>query len=205
MVNRNRAVSLRQAQGTDRAHGSEGCRRRHACLALTDDRVVRRRRLRVRAAGAAARHRGHLPDRLPLDREPVPAAARRARPAAGAGASSREPAGRRAPSLFRWHYSDRMLLAVALARHRCCRRPSSRACPSSARRGCPCWPSCCSGPVYLSIVNVGQTFYGFGWESLLLRGRIPRRLPRLRPDRAADRDHRLPAAGWCSGSSSAPA
>ena len=22
--------------------------------------------------------------------------------------------------------------------------------------------------LYLSIVNVGQTFYGFGWESLLL-------------------------------------
>jgi Lipase maturation factor len=73
---------------------------------------------------------------------------------------------RRSPSLFYWRYSDRLLLTVSWA---------GLALAASVVIGLPQ-----SGPVwvpmlvwlalwalYLSIVNVGQTFYSFGWESLL--------------------------------------
>ncbi|MCC9196366.1 lipase maturation factor family protein [Arthrobacter sp. zg-Y820] len=76
-------------------------------------------------------------------------------------------AGRGIPTLFRRHYSDRFLLAVAW---------SGAAVAALLVAGLPQ-----SGPpwqpmaaflliwfLYLSIVNVGQTFYAFGWESLLL-------------------------------------
>lgn len=72
----------------------------------------------------------------------------------------------RGPSLFRWGYSDRRLVAVAVA---------GMALGASVVLGLPQL-----GPpwlpmlaflalwlLYLSIVNVGQTFYGFGWEMLL--------------------------------------
>ncbi|MFF2389646.1 lipase maturation factor family protein [Agromyces sp. NPDC058104] len=72
----------------------------------------------------------------------------------------------RGPSLFRWGYSDRRLVAVAAA---------GIVLGASVVLGLPQL-----GPpwlpmlvllalwlLYLSIVNVGQTFYGFGWEMLL--------------------------------------
>ncbi len=79
-----------------------------------------------------------------------------------------ERAGKRAgPSLFRRHYSDRLLLAVA---------GSGAVMAALLVLGLPQ-----AGPpwlpmlsflliwwLYTSIVNVGQVFYGFGWESLLL-------------------------------------
>ncbi|PJJ72874.1 lipase maturation factor [Diaminobutyricimonas aerilata] len=73
----------------------------------------------------------------------------------------------RGPTLFRWRYSDRMLLVVAW---------TGVAIAASLVLGLPQL-----GPpwvpmlaflalwfLYLSIVNVGQTFYGFGWEMLLV-------------------------------------
>ncbi|MFE3031710.1 lipase maturation factor family protein [Streptomyces canus] len=74
---------------------------------------------------------------------------------------------RRAPSLFHFHYSDRFFalcawtgcaVAVALA--------------AGLDSALPLWGGMLLWLVpwllYLSIVNVGQTWYGFGWESLLL-------------------------------------
>ncbi|MEV8214732.1 lipase maturation factor family protein [Leifsonia sp. NPDC077715] len=78
----------------------------------------------------------------------------------------RHPYGQRQPTLFRWRYSDRLLRAVAWT-------------------GAVLSALIVAGVVqlaptsvfvlvflivwflYLSIVNIGQTFYGFGWESLL--------------------------------------
>jgi hypothetical protein len=71
------------------------------------------------------------------------------------------------PSLFHWRYSDRLLLTVAW---------SGTVLAAALVLGLPqlgppwlpmvifllLWAA------YLSIVNVGQTFYSFGWESLLL-------------------------------------
>jgi hypothetical protein len=72
-----------------------------------------------------------------------------------------------APSIFHFFYSDRFLRAVsgigmllAIA-----------ALSSFSERG-PLWVSAVVWALlyvlYLSIMNVGQTFYGFGWESMLL-------------------------------------
>ncbi len=74
---------------------------------------------------------------------------------------------RKAPSLFRLHYSDRFFagcagtgcgVALALA--------------AGLDSWLPLWAGMLLWLVpwllYLSIVNVGQTWYGFGWESLLL-------------------------------------
>ena len=74
---------------------------------------------------------------------------------------------RRAPSLFHLHYSDRLLVGVAWA---------GVALASAALLGLPeqgpAWLSMAvwlaMWALYLSVVNVGQTFYGFGWETLLL-------------------------------------
>jgi hypothetical protein len=74
---------------------------------------------------------------------------------------------RRAPSLFHLHYSDRFLLGVAWA---------GAALATAALLGLPeqgpAWLSAAAWlamwALYLSVVNVGQTFYGFGWETLLL-------------------------------------
>src|SRR6185312_4550671 len=70
-------------------------------------------------------------------------------------------------TLFRWGYSDRMLIAVTVV---------GIALAASVVLGLPQL-----GPpwvpalvflalwlLYMSITNVGQTFYGFGWEMLLL-------------------------------------
>ncbi|WP_156252837.1 lipase maturation factor family protein [Pseudactinotalea terrae] len=76
--------------------------------------------------------------------------------------------GRRAgPTLFRWRYSDRLLTAVGwtgllVALSLVAGLPQT---------GPPWVPMLAFGVLYLlylSVVNVGQVFYGFGWESLLL-------------------------------------
>jgi hypothetical protein len=74
---------------------------------------------------------------------------------------------RRSPSLFHWRYSDRIYAATAW---------SGGLLAAATLAGPTGWAPL---PVtmliwtlmwllYLSIVNVGQTWYGFGWESLLL-------------------------------------
>ncbi|MBW8872172.1 MAG: lipase maturation factor family protein, partial [Leifsonia sp.] len=78
----------------------------------------------------------------------------------------RHPYARKQPTLFRWRYSDALLRTVA--------------CTGAALSALiligvvQLAPSYVFVPVflivwflYLSIVNIGQTFYGFGWESLL--------------------------------------
>lgn len=73
----------------------------------------------------------------------------------------------RAPSLFHLRYSDRLFagvswLGAALA----------TAVVAGAADLAPLWAAMLAWlalwVLYLSIVNVGQTWYGFGWESLLL-------------------------------------
>jgi hypothetical protein len=74
---------------------------------------------------------------------------------------------RAAPSLFQWGYSDGRLAAVAWAGIVL----SAAALLGLPEEG-PAWVSLlvwlALWALYLSIVNVGQIFYGFGWESLLL-------------------------------------
>jgi lipase maturation factor len=74
---------------------------------------------------------------------------------------------RHAPSLFCWRYSDRLVDAVAWTGIVL----SAVALAGFSERG-PVWISIVVWLVlwflYLSIVNVGQKFYGFGWESMLL-------------------------------------
>jgi hypothetical protein len=73
---------------------------------------------------------------------------------------------RRQPTIFRWRYSDRMLRLIAWA---------GVVVSATLVAGLPqlAWPWVTTvlflllWGAYLSIVNVGQTFYGFGWESLL--------------------------------------
>jgi Lipase maturation factor len=74
---------------------------------------------------------------------------------------------RRSPSIFHLHYSDRLLATVAGA---------GAALAAIGVVGLleriPLWSSMLAWLIlwvlYLSIVNVGQVFYTFGWESLLL-------------------------------------
>ncbi|AYN38182.1 lipase maturation factor family protein [Streptomyces dangxiongensis] len=74
---------------------------------------------------------------------------------------------RRAPSLFKLHYSDRFFAACAWTG--CA---VSVALLAGADSALPLWAGILLWLVpwalYLSIVNVGQTWYAFGWESLLL-------------------------------------
>ncbi|MCW5250318.1 lipase maturation factor family protein [Streptomyces sp. SHP 1-2] len=73
----------------------------------------------------------------------------------------------RAPSLFRWRYSDRFFAG-------CCWAGCavSAALAAGADGALPLWGAMALWLVpwllYLSVVNVGQTWYAFGWESLLL-------------------------------------
>ena len=74
---------------------------------------------------------------------------------------------RDAPSLFHWGYSDRRLAAVAwggalLAGLLVLGLPQLAPLPVTMLAWLAVWG------LYQSIVNVGGTFYGFGWESLLL-------------------------------------
>ncbi|MFG2639737.1 lipase maturation factor family protein [Streptomyces sp. NPDC048370] len=74
---------------------------------------------------------------------------------------------RRAPSLFHWHYSDRLFATVSWSG-----AALALALVAGAGDAVPLAVSMVWWAVlwalYLSIVNVGQTWYGFGWESLLL-------------------------------------
>ena len=74
---------------------------------------------------------------------------------------------RRAPSLFHFGYSDRTLrvvawLGIAGSASLVLGLPQAAPLPVTMLA----WASLWLG--YLSIVNIGQTFYAFGWESLLL-------------------------------------
>jgi len=74
---------------------------------------------------------------------------------------------RQAPSLFHWRYSDGLLVAVSwtgivLASAEILTLPEHAPTPVSMLVWFALWV------LYLSIDNVGQIFYGFGWESLLL-------------------------------------
>jgi hypothetical protein len=73
----------------------------------------------------------------------------------------------KAPSLFHAHYGDRFLTAVGVAGAGL----SIVALTGWSEAG-PLWLSMSVWlalyVLYLSIVNVGQDFYGFGWESMLL-------------------------------------
>ncbi|GAA2769639.1 lipase maturation factor family protein [Streptomyces showdoensis] len=74
---------------------------------------------------------------------------------------------RAAPSLFQWRYSDRLFAAVAwggagLALAMAAGAGDAVPLPVSMLLWLLLWG------LYLSIVNVGQTWYSFGWESLLL-------------------------------------
>ena len=74
---------------------------------------------------------------------------------------------RRAPSLFHYHYSDRFFAACAWLGA----AMSAAAVAGLADRlplgGWMLWWTVLWA-LYLSIVNVGQIWYGFGWESLLI-------------------------------------
>ncbi len=74
---------------------------------------------------------------------------------------------RRAPSVFHLHYSDRFFAAWAWAG-----ALLSAAIVAGAADAVPLGASMAMWAalwvLYLSIVNVGQTWYAFGWESLLL-------------------------------------
>jgi Lipase maturation factor len=79
----------------------------------------------------------------------------------------RRSSARRSPSLFRLHYSDRFFAAVAWSG-----AALSAALIAGVADRVPVWASmllwAAPWALYLSIVNVGQTWYGFGWETLLL-------------------------------------
>lgn len=74
---------------------------------------------------------------------------------------------RHAPSIFQWHYSDRLFAAVAWIGV-----VVSAALLLGAGDSAPVWLYMTAWALlwvlYLSIVNVGQIWYSFGWESLLL-------------------------------------
>ncbi|HEU5160476.1 MAG TPA: lipase maturation factor family protein [Streptosporangiaceae bacterium] len=73
---------------------------------------------------------------------------------------------RQAPSIFHLHYSDRLCVAVAWTG-----AALSAAVAAGLADVVPLWAAMALWAVlwalYLSIVNVGQIWYGFGWESLL--------------------------------------
>ncbi|AWB87766.1 lipase maturation factor family protein [Mycetocola zhujimingii] len=73
---------------------------------------------------------------------------------------------RQSPSLFHWKYSDSFLLGIASAGAGL----SATLVVGLPQQGPPWLPMVAFLLLwvgYLSIVNIGQTFYGFGWESLL--------------------------------------
>ncbi|MFI8423991.1 lipase maturation factor family protein [Streptomyces sp. NPDC085479] len=73
----------------------------------------------------------------------------------------------RSPSLFHWRYSDRLFAGVAWTG-----TALAAALAAGAGDAVPLAVAMLMWlllwGLYLSIVNVGQTWYGFGWESLLL-------------------------------------
>ena len=77
-----------------------------------------------------------------------------------------EPGGRFGPTVFRWGYSDRRLVVVATAGAVLAAALAVGLGDVDPWMGLVGWLVLWG--LYLSIVNVGQRFYGFGWESLLL-------------------------------------
>lgn len=109
---------------------------------------------------------------------------------------------RQAPGLFHLHYSDRFFAGAALTG-----AALSAALLGGLGDAVPlgvsmlCWAVL--WVLYLSIVNVGQTWYSFGWESLLLEaGFLATFLGNA--DTAPPAPSCGCCAGWSSGSSSAP-
>ncbi|WP_324652534.1 lipase maturation factor family protein [Georgenia sp. H159] len=74
---------------------------------------------------------------------------------------------RTAPSLFHWRYSDRLLRVVAWAGV-VLALTVVVGLPQQGPPWVPMLVLLVLYGLYLSVVNVGQVFYGFGWESLLL-------------------------------------
>ncbi|WP_225753403.1 lipase maturation factor family protein [Actinotalea sp. Marseille-Q4924] len=74
---------------------------------------------------------------------------------------------RSAPSLFHWRYSDRLVTAVA-AVGVVVGLLLVAGLPQQGPPWVPMLAFLVLWALYLSVVNVGQVFYGFGWESLLL-------------------------------------
>jgi hypothetical protein len=73
----------------------------------------------------------------------------------------------RGPTLFSWRYSDKLLMAVAWTGA----AVAATLVAGLPQLGPPWLPMIAFlllWGLYMSIVNVGQTFYGFGWETLLL-------------------------------------
>ncbi len=74
---------------------------------------------------------------------------------------------RKAPSLFHWRFSDRLLDLVCWTG-----LLISTCAVFGLTEAGPIWLSVFSWlllyALYLSVVNVGQNFFGFGWESMLL-------------------------------------
>src|SRR3954447_9218150 len=78
----------------------------------------------------------------------------------------------RTPSLFHWRYSDRLLVGVSIvgmvvAASLLVGIAEAAPLPVTMAAWLVLWA------LYGSIVNVGGTFYGFGWEKLLLEGGLP--------------------------------
>jgi len=78
---------------------------------------------------------------------------------------ARSPA--RGPTLFSWRYSDRLLLSVAWT-GAVVALLLVAGLPQLGPPWLPMLAFLLLWALYMSIVNVGQTFYGFGWETLLL-------------------------------------
>ncbi|MBG6237657.1 hypothetical protein IWX78_000600 [Mycetocola sp. CAN_C7] len=74
---------------------------------------------------------------------------------------------RQFPSVFHWRYSDGLLLAVASGGAGLA-ATLIVGLPQAGPPWLPMLAFLALWAAYLSIVNIGQTFYGFGWESLLL-------------------------------------
>ena len=74
---------------------------------------------------------------------------------------------RETPSLFHAHYSDRLLQVVAWTGMAVAALLLLGA-PQAGPAWLPMLAWLALWALYLSIVNIGQTFYAFGWESLLL-------------------------------------
>jgi len=74
---------------------------------------------------------------------------------------------RRRPTLFRWRYSDRLLRSVCTAGMGIA-LVLVAGLPQLGPPWLPLLAFLALWLLYMSVVNVGQTFYGFGWEMLLL-------------------------------------
>src|SRR5207245_9317578 len=91
-----------------------------------------------------------------------------------------------APSLFHLRYSDRLLLGVAWSGV-----VLSLAVVAGVSDVAPAWLAIlvwfALWVLYQSIVNVGQLFYAFGWETRLLEARILALFLRAPPHAPASR------------------